>query len=57
MQFSRPNISAVVYTGNNNDSPQMKKWHLDEKKEKQIRKNFIKFGATIPRFSSSRRSF
>jgi type I restriction enzyme R subunit len=34
----------VVYTGNNNDQPQMKKWHLDDKKEKQIRKNFTKFG-------------
>ena len=44
MLSSIPNISAVVYTGNNNDSPQMKKWHLDEKTEKQIRKNFIKFG-------------
>ena len=46
----RPNISAVVYTGNNNDSPQMKKWHLDEKKEKQIRKNFTKFGEATRRF-------
>jgi type I restriction enzyme R subunit len=42
--FLDPEFSAVVYTGNNNDSPQMKKWHLDEKKEKQIRKNFTKFG-------------
>jgi type I restriction enzyme R subunit len=42
--FLDPEFSAVVYTGNNNDSPQMKKWHLDEKTEKQIRKNFIKFG-------------
>ncbi|MDI6808880.1 MAG: HsdR family type I site-specific deoxyribonuclease [Candidatus Eisenbacteria bacterium] len=37
--------SEVVYTGNNNDPPHMKKWHLDEKKEKQIRKDFPKFGA------------
>jgi type I restriction enzyme, R subunit len=42
--FLDPEFSAVVYTGNNNDPPQMKKWHLDEKKEKQIRKNFTKFG-------------
>src|SRR6185503_12783875 len=42
--FLDPEFSAVVYTGNNNDPPQMKKWHLDEKTEKQIRKNFIKFG-------------
>ena len=37
-------IFRVVYTGNNNDPPHMKKWHLDDKKEKQIRKNFTKFG-------------
>ena len=42
--FLPPELSAVVYTGNNNDPPHMKKWHLDEKKEKQIRKNFTKFG-------------
>jgi type I restriction enzyme, R subunit len=41
--FLKPEYSAVVYTGTNNDPPHMKKWHLDEKKEKQIRKNFIKF--------------
>jgi type I restriction enzyme R subunit len=35
--------SAIVYTGNNNDPPHMKKWHLDEIKEKQIRKAFTKF--------------
>jgi type I restriction enzyme R subunit len=39
-----PEYSEVVYTGNNNDPPHMKKWHLDEKKEKQIRKNFGNFG-------------
>ncbi len=38
--------SAVVFTGNNNDSPQLKKWHLDEKHERQIRKEFIKVGQT-----------
>lgn len=43
-EFLAGEFSAVVYTGNNNDPPQMKKWHLDEKKEKQIRKNFRKFG-------------
>jgi len=42
--FLPPELSAVVYTTNNNDPPHMKKWHLDEKKEKQIRKNFTKFG-------------
>src|SRR6516165_2993581 len=43
-EFLESEFSAVVYTGNNNDPPHMKKWHLDEKKEKQIRKNFTKFG-------------
>ena len=44
MRSCRRNIRQIVYTGNNNDSPQLKKWHLDEKTEKQIRKNFTKFG-------------
>jgi type I restriction enzyme, R subunit len=34
--------SAVVYTGTNNDPAHMKKWHLDEKQERQIRKSFSK---------------
>lgn len=36
--------SAIVYTGNNSDPAHMKKWHLDETREKQIRKAFIKVG-------------
>ena len=36
--------SEVVYTGSNNDPPHLKKFHLEEKKEKQIRKNFTRFG-------------
>jgi type I restriction enzyme, R subunit len=36
--------SAVVYTGNNNDRAHMKKWHLEEKAERQMRKNFAKLG-------------
>jgi type I restriction enzyme R subunit len=36
--------SAIVYTGNHNDPAHMKKWHLDERQEKQIRKAFTKFG-------------
>src|SRR5215467_6321032 len=42
--FLPPELSAVVYTTNNNDPPHMKKWHLDEKREKQIRKSFTKPG-------------
>jgi len=37
-----PEYSAIVFTGNNNDGPHLKKWHLDRKREKQIRKDFIK---------------
>jgi type I restriction enzyme R subunit len=43
-EFLSTEFSTVVYTGNNNDPPHMKKWHIEEKQEKQIRKNFIKFG-------------
>src|SRR5947207_5981720 len=39
-----PEYSEIVFTGNNNDPPHLKKWHIDDKKEKQIRKNFIKAG-------------
>jgi len=39
-----PEYSEVVYTGNNNDPAHLKKWHLDKKKEKQIRKDFGKVG-------------
>lgn len=39
-----PKYSAIVYTGSNNDPAHMKKWHLDEQREKQIRKAFTKFG-------------
>jgi type I restriction enzyme, R subunit len=38
-----PEYSAIVYTGSNNDPAHMKKWHLDERREKQIRKAFTKF--------------
>ena len=39
-----PEYSEIVFTGNNNDQPHLKKWHLDPKREKQIRKNFTKVG-------------
>lgn len=29
-----PHYSEIVFTGNNNDQPHLKKWHLDEKKER-----------------------
>ena len=36
--------SAVVYTGNNNDTAELKAHHIDEKAEKQVRKDFAKSG-------------
>ena len=39
-----PEYSAVVYTGNYNDSAELKAHHIDKKQEKQIRKNFARFG-------------
>jgi type I restriction enzyme R subunit len=39
-----PEYSEVVYTGNNNDSARLKKWHLEPTREKQIRKSFTKVG-------------
>jgi type I restriction enzyme R subunit len=41
-QFLPPEYSEVVYTGNNNDSKLLKEFHLDPKKERQIRKSFGK---------------
>lgn len=34
--------SEVVYTANHNDNEALKKYHIDDKKEKQIRKDFTK---------------
>jgi type I restriction enzyme, R subunit len=41
-QFLPPEYSEVVYTGNNNDTALLKEFHLDPKKERQIRKSFGK---------------
>ncbi|MEC9486888.1 MAG: HsdR family type I site-specific deoxyribonuclease [Prosthecochloris sp.] len=41
-RFLPSDYSQVVYTGNNNDSVLLKKFHLDPKKERQIRKSFGK---------------
>jgi type I restriction enzyme R subunit len=41
-KFLPPEYSEVVYTGNNNDTEDLKKHHLDERKEKEIRKKFTK---------------
>lgn len=44
-EFLPPEYSEVVYTGNNNDKELLKEFHIDEKKEKEIRKSFQKYGA------------
>ena len=44
-RYLSPDYSAVVYTGNHNDPAALKQHHIDEKKEKQIRKDFVRFGA------------
>lgn len=41
-RFLPPEYSEVVYTGSNNDSALLKEFHLDPKKERQIRKSFGK---------------
>ncbi len=41
-EFLPPEYSEVVYTGSNNDSKLLKEFHLDPKKERQIRKSFNK---------------
>lgn len=41
-QLLPPEYSEVVYTGGNNDSALLKEFHLDPKKERQIRKSFGK---------------
>jgi type I restriction enzyme, R subunit len=42
------NWSEVVYTGSNNDSALLKRFHHEDKKEKDIRKQFAKQG-TLPK--------
>ena len=43
-KYLPPDYSKVVYTGNHNDSGELKEFHIDETTEKQIRKDFGKFG-------------
>lgn len=44
-KYLKPEYSSVVYTGNHNDSAELKAHHIDDKTEKQIRKNFTRFGS------------
>ena len=41
-QFLPPEYTEVVYTGSNNDTELLKEFHLDPKRERQIRKSFGK---------------
>jgi type I restriction enzyme, R subunit len=43
-KFLPPEYSEVIYTGNNNDTAELKAHHIDEKTEKQIRRDFAKAG-------------
>jgi type I restriction enzyme, R subunit len=43
-KYLPPEYSQVVYTGSNNDTPELKEFHIDDKKEKQVRKDFAKAG-------------
>jgi type I restriction enzyme, R subunit len=44
-KYLPPEYSEVVYTGNNNDTEDLKAYHIDERKEKEIRRNFTKIDA------------
>ena len=41
-KFLPPEYTAVVFTGNSNDTEDLKRYHLDQRKEREIRKNFTK---------------
>lgn len=43
-KYLPPEWSEVVYTGNNNDSESLKEFHHDKQREKEIRRDFAKFG-------------
>ena len=43
-KYLPPEYSEVVYTGNYNDSEELKKYHITKDDEKKIRKNFSKPG-------------
>jgi len=43
-KYLLPGVFRVVYTSNNNDTAELKAHHIDEKKEKQVRKDFAKAG-------------
>jgi type I restriction enzyme R subunit len=47
-EFLPADYSEVVYTGTNDDKPLLKEFHIDEKREKDIRKSFIRYG-TVPK--------
>lgn len=47
-RYLRPEYSEVIYTGNNSDTAELKAHHIDERKEKQVRREFAK-ASTFPK--------
>src|SRR5207237_9426230 len=43
-KYLPPEYSEVVYTSSNNDTAELKAHHIDQKKEKRVRKDFAKAG-------------
>ena len=43
-RYLPPEYSEIVFTGNHNDPPELKAFHIDSKKERDIRRRFKKFG-------------
>jgi len=43
-RYLPPEWSEVVYTGNHNDSELLKKFTLEEQKEREVRRDFAKYG-------------
>lgn len=43
-RYLPPEYSEIVYTGSNDDTEELKKYHIDEEAERDIRKRFSKYG-------------
>ncbi len=47
-KYLPPEYSQVIYTGNHNDTSDLKQYHISKEEERQARKQFAKFG-TVPK--------
>lgn len=47
-RYLPPEYSQVVYTGNHNDTQELKEYHIGKDEERQVRKQFAKYG-TLPK--------